>query len=70
MGEFTPPREDGPEATPAGIDWINSKPDCSLEVVLENNPDLAERIKKAPPTNWEAKARWEKEQDNKRGKFI
>ena len=52
------------------VDWINTKPDCSLEAVLKNNPDLAERLKKAPPTNWAAKARWEKEQDHRRGKFI
>ena len=52
------------------IDWINTKPDCSLEVVLRNNPDLAEKLRHAPRIDWEARQRWEREQDHKRGKFI
>ena len=52
------------------IDWINTKPDCSLEVVLKNNPDLAEKLKHGRPTDWAAKKEWERQQDKRRGKFI
>lgn len=52
------------------IDWINTKPDCSLEVVLKNNPDLAEKLKNGKTTNWEIKAEYERQEDLKRGKFL
>ena len=52
------------------VDWINTKPDCSLEVVLKHNPDLAEKLKHGKPTNWALKKDWERQQDQRRGKFI
>lgn len=52
------------------IDWINTKPDCSLDAVLKNNPDLAEKLKHAKPVNWALKKEYERQQDNRRGKFI
>ena len=52
------------------IDWINTKPDCSLDAVLKNNPDLAEKLKHAKPANWALKKEYERQQDNRRGKFI
>ena len=42
----------------------------ALEVVLKHNPDLAEKLKHGKPTNWALKKDWERQQDQRRGKFI
>lgn len=48
------------------IDWISTKPDCSLEIVLKNNPGLEERaLASSRPATSEQKY----EQEMRRGKY-
>lgn len=51
------------------VDWINTKPDCSVQVVLANNPDLARALKEAKPQPRLAQLMRDRENDMRRGKY-
>mmetsp|Transcript_15187 Transcript_15187/g.51031 ORF Transcript_15187/g.51031 Transcript_15187/m.51031 type:complete len:137 (-) Transcript_15187:1028-1438(-) len=51
------------------IDWINRRPDCSLDAVLRHDPALAHRVATAPQgAPWAAPAHVRRNDDSERGK--
>lgn len=51
------------------VDWINTKPDCSVDVVLLNNPDIALALKDAKPVSRVAQMMRDREEAMRRGKY-
>ena len=52
------------------IDWIASKPDRSIDVVLDGDPSLPEKIKKIKRAHASHKAEYDEDMDARRGKYI
>ena len=53
------------------LDWITTRPDHSLTVVLKNNPDLAEKVRRSRKTTFGLGPALEAyNNDFRRGKFV
>lgn len=52
------------------IDWINAKPDCSIDLVLERNPAIKRQLKRNKPADAEHKLHYDQQLDNRRGKYV
>jgi len=48
------------------IDWINAMPDCSLQAVLRNDPELPAKLAVWRPASADQK----RQQDMRRGKYL
>lgn len=50
------------------IDWINTKPDCSLEVIFKNNPNLESRLRRGRVEEERPHRRYDS--DRRRGTYL